>query len=362
MSPDVVKLFNNHHHENRGKNHRLVFAVPGLVFGFNHTVLEALEAIRQITKQDEAFLYIYTWKTDFNLPFLKSLEKLTHPKTGKYPNIVLKYKISTYEDSELVPIAHRLMEDLGCDTPINGVNLMFDESNFKRLVYFYSHYRLFKYIFRDTSKYSFDEYGVPLVFKISAKLQLQEKSFLDKRLLSILWKMFEYASKHLGIESLEKVNHPYDILYTTDSGTSYYNDMLYASSPKTLVNIFGCNDEEFYQKILNFYKSYTHRYPGSLRTDEDLTIFGRNHDMLPIEGSTILKHFADNSKNPVINSSNTFFGDIIRFTSNIRSPWYYIVKDEIWPPNEVKEDRLLKQFLYDKSNKINYITDILKTI
>ena len=362
MGPDIIRVFNNHHHENRGINHRIVFAVPGLVFGMNYSILHAIEAIRQITKQGKAYLYVYTWKTDFNLPFVKSLEKLTHSKTGQYPNIELKLKISTYEDSELVPIALRLMKDLGCDTPINGTNLMFDESNFKRLVYFYSHYRLFKEILRDTSKYSFDDYGIPLVFKISAKLELQGESFLNRRFLSILWKMFDNVSRHLGIESLEKVNHPYDILYTTDSGTSFYDDMFYASSPKTLVNIFGCNEEEFYQKLLNFYQHHIHRFPGKMQTDEDLTIFGRNHSMLPLEGSTILKHFADNSNKPVINMSNGYFRDIIKATNVIKSPWYFIVKDEIWPPTEVKEDRLLKRFLDKKSGVGNYIVGTSKTI
>jgi len=362
MGPDIIRAFNNHHHENRGKNHRIAFAVPGLVFGFNYSILDALETIRQITKQDKIYLYLYTWKTDYNLPFLKSLEKLTNSRSGQYPNIELKYKISTYEDSELVTIAHKLMKDLGCDTPINGENLNFDESNFKRLVYFYSHYRLYRYILRDTSKYSFDDYGIPLVIKVSSKLRFQTNSFLNSRLLSILHKMFEYLYKHVGIEGLEKIDHPYDVLYTTDSGSTYYEDMLYASSPKTLVNIFGNSDEEFYQKLLNFYQHHIHRFPGNLHTDEDLTIFGRNHSMLPLEGSTIFKHFADNSKIPVVNSSNRYFGDIIKAPLSIKSPWYYIVNDEIWPPDMVKEDKLLKQLLDPKANKGEYIIGATRTI
>lgn len=362
MGPSTVQAFNNYHHENRGKNHRIVFAVPGLLFGFNYSILNTLETIRQLLSRDKIYLYVYTWKTDFNLPFLKALEKLTHPKTGQYPNIELKYKISTYEDSELIPIAHRLMKDLGCDTPISGETLNFDQSNFKRLVYFYSHYRLFKYILRDTSKFSFQDFGTPLVFKVSSKLKFQSNSFVNSRFLSILHKMFEYLYKHVGIEGLEKVNHPYDVLFTTDSGSTFYQDTFYASSPMTLTNIFGSNDEEFYQKLLNFYKSHTHRFPGTMRTDEDLTIFGRNQDMLPIEGSTIFKNFAECTKSPVINSSNRYLGDLIQAPLPIKTPWYYIVNDEIWPPNEVKEDRLLKQFLDLKSNSEDLIIGSTKSI
>lgn len=356
MNSSALESFNKFHENTHCKHHNLIWAVPGLVFGFNYSILDALEEYRKQFQHEKAYLYFHTWKTSFNLPFVKKLESLTDPKTGIYKNIELKYTISTYEKSELLEIAHRLMKDLGI-TSKQGLELHFDHSNFKRLVYFYSHYLTYKLIYNETSRTSFEAFSTPLVFRLSPKIQMADFKWINSKGFETFVKIFEYPHKHLSPESLEKVEHPYDILYTTDSGTSYYDDMFYASSPKTLVNIFGTNIEEFYQKFLSLYTKYLYRYPGSLVTDDDLTSYARTKDMLPIEGSTILKHFADHSKHEVINCSNRHMGAMMKSVMPIRTPWYYIIGDNIYAPKEIEGDKLLTGFLnINEENKMSLIT------
>ena len=185
---------------------------------------------------------------------------------------------------------------------------------------------------------------------------MQDPRWIHSKFLKVLIHMFDYAQRHLNVRDIEKINHPYDVLYTTDSGSSFYDDMIYASSPETLVNIFGLTEEDFYQKLLKFYKSYIDRYPGTLDSDKDFKTFGENRFYLPLEGSTIMKDFADNSKKEVINVSCRWLGEVVNYLIPFKNPWYSLHGTKLIEDEYLEKDKLLLNYLMYDSYKDLYIT------
>lgn len=361
MSPILLKTFIDYHRSTNGKFIPIVWAFPGLVYGFNYSILKFIDEMRKALKQDKAYIVFYSWKTSFNMPFVTALQKLTDSDKGVYKSIELIYAMDTYENSGLVDVSQSLLKDLGIKKNYEGKDtIAFHSTHFKRLVYFYSHYKTFNFL-HSRFNLSDEHTSLPFVFRMTPKFEMADHRWINSSGLKTLLLLFEYAEKHLSLDDLDLINHPYDILYTVDSGSSYYNDMLYASSSETLVNIFGTSDDVFYSKLLSFYENHLDRYPGSLHTDRDFQIFGQNRNILPLEGSTIMKHFADKSKHPVVNVSCKWLGAFTESVMNIKTPWYSIGGTQITPPKELESDKLLKQYLNYELYGRKFITTKLQT-
>lgn len=363
MNQRVLKEYIDYARVTKGKKIPIVWTVPGLVFGFNHSILKFIENVRTTLSHDKAYLVVNTWDVRFNGAFIGALIKHTHSETGKYKNIELILTKDKYEDTGIIDISQRLLKDLGITKPgyfdgVLGKDLFFSAHHFKRLVYFYSHHRTFSYIYHRFNKEDKSEGDLlfPLVFRLSSKFVMQDSKWIHSKFLKVLIHMFDYAQRHLNVRDIEKINHPYDILYTTDSGSSFYDDMIYASSPETLVNIFGLTEEDFYQKLLKFYKSYTDRYPGTLDSDKDFKTFGENRFYLPLEGSTIMKDFADNSKKEVINVSCRWLGEVVNYLIPFKNPWYSLHGTKLIEDEYLEKDKLLLNYLMYDSYKDLYIT------
>lgn len=351
----------------KAKNIPIVWTVPGLVFGFNHSILKFIEYVRTTLYHDKAYLVINTWDIRFNNQFMGALNKHTNPETGKYKNIELILTKDKYEDTGIIDISQRLLKDLGITKPgyfdgVVGKGLYYSPHHFKRLVYFYSHHRTFSYIYHRFSNEDNSKGALPfpLVFRLSPKFVMQNYKWVNSKFLKVIIHLFDYAQKHLNVTDIEKVNHPYDVLYTVDSGSSYYDDMLYASSPETLVNIFGLTEEDFYQKLLNFYKRYIDRYPGTLESDKDFTTFGEDRFYLPLEGSTIMKDFADDSKNKIINVSCRWLGELVSHILPFKNPWFSLHGTELIEDAYIKKDKLLLNYLRYDTYKDLYVTSTPK--
>jgi len=363
MSPSLLQTFANYHNVDSlptNEPHKIAFAIPGLVFGMNYDILDCITEIARRFNRATIDLYVYSWKTSYNLPFLDRLNKLCK-EDSMYPKVNLKYISKTYEETNLLNIAHQLMDDIGVKRYESG-SRYFDHIGFKRLVYFYVHHLTFQFIYHDLSKYAITNEENVLVFKLSPKLKLAGKPYVHSSFNSMLYKVFTNLPKHLSPEDLELIKHPYDVLHLTDASSSSFDDLLYASSPHTLVNIFGNSEEEFYNKLLSFYTKYIDRYPGNIVTDLDLVRFNRNPTYFPLEGSTIMKHFADNSKHPVVHQSCRFLGDMINKVMEYNNPWYHIEGDKILPPPELQGDKYLRSFLNFEQNQSDFIVTRNKVI
>lgn len=362
MNSRLLQEYINFTKMTKGKHLPIVWTCPGLVFGFNYSILKLINSYRQILNHSKTYLVINTWDTPYNLRFVKALQRLTDPKDGEFKSITLILTKEKYEESKILDHCTRLLTDLNI-TKIGDsrrTKLHFSSMHFKRMVYFYSHFKTFSYILRkfDNNK---GERIHPLVIRLSPKMFMSDHKWVHSHGLKMFLHLFEYAQKHLCVKDLDKLNHPFDILYTMDSGTSYYDDMLYCSSPDTLVNIFGNSEEEFYHKMLSFYQKYIERYPGTIETDEDFSYFGKNRTLLPLEGSTIMKQLADDSKRDVINVSCRWMGYMINGMLDMKNPWYSLLGKELVPPEELKTDKMLKQYLNYGQNVRHFITSPLKS-
>lgn len=356
MNSRFLNEYINYVRSSNGKNIPLVWTCPGLVFGFNYSILDFIDSLRQTLKHDKVYLVAYTWEVSFNMPFVNALYRLTHPVTGKYKNIELILITEPYEESSIIELSQRLLQDLNITkSGYKEENLLFSNMHFKKMVYFYSHYRTFKYIYTRFDNEKGDRL-FPLVFRLSPKLYMADRRWVHSSGLNTILHLFEYAQKHLSVEDLDAVKHPYDILYTVDSGSSYYDDMFYASSPETLVNIFGNSDEGFYQKMLSFYKKYIYKYPGIMETDLDFNIFGKNRSHIPLEGSTIMKEFADNSHNKVVNVSCRFLASALDSIIPVKNPWYGLSGSKLVPDENLKKDKLLLGYLQHDKFARKFIT------
>ena len=347
MNPSFIREFSWFRNMKSGPRHRIAFALPGLVFGLNNTVLDAIEEIRKALGQATIDLYIFTWNIPLNMLWVNKLKALTKKGSGKYCNINVHIEIVKYEDSSIRDIAFDITRELNVNIEEES-QFIFSRSNFKRLVNAYVHYRTYNMIFKKPSirhKLKNEVDIETLIFRISPKMIFRETDYIASRLLPILYDMYDGIGKSLTRGVLKDIEHPYDILVSSQMSSTSIDDLFYCSSPSTLVNMFGTDDMEFKSKIISFYKKYQHQYSGKINSQTDLRLYGGNYDVLPIEASVFLHHLHQEAKKPVVVYTDRFIWSFITKMDYVKNPWYEIYHNKIISNDISKGDPNFKEGL-----------------
>ena len=331
------------------KHHKVAFAIPGLIGGFSYSILDGIEQIRAQLNMPVIRLYIYTWTNEENMVWVNAIEGLRK----KYPFIEIHIKIEDPLNCGIIAGIGGLLDNLNIPYPGEKDKPSLDKYNTKRLVSLYTQYKLFQFVRERESQYPYlEEDNKTLIIKINTNAILDKKAgkIFNKSLNFI----FHSLTKHVCTVDIQKIKHPYDILYTSAAGSNSISDKLYASSTDTLCKIFGNNDSEFFKKMFSIYMEYINKYPFPLKTLSEFEIFGKDLNYFPLEGSIFLKKLFNNSDNNMEFYSAPEFPLYIEEFRNIKNPWPEVIHGG-WKYKKEEDWEFLKEV--DKQKLSEYIVD-----
>lgn len=299
------------------KPHKVAFGIPGMIGGLSFKLLDGIESIRQALGEPVIELYIFTWKDTENMKWVNKLESIRR----KYPYIRIYIELEDIHSSGYIEGVGGLLDNLGIKYLGKAT---IDKYNNKRLISLYVQYRLYCLMKKHLYNYPFlEEDNKTLIVKVNTNLIPLDNP--GKIFTKVLNTTFHTLLKHICTVEIKQITHPYDIIYTTAAGTNAISDKLYLSSLDTLINIFGNDDSDFWSKMLDLYTHYLGKYRHKVSKPKDFEIFGKDLEVLPLEGSVLIKHLINISKKPVQYYASP---DLVMWTKTYRhiaNPWPEIV-------------------------------------
>lgn len=301
--------------------HKVAFAIPGLIGGFNTTILDGIEGIRVALGLEQIKLYIFTWNEPNNYKWNLKLQEVVKD----YPGILIVQEIENYQSSSIVSGVKGLYNTLGIPS---DEEVILDRYNTKRIVSLYAQFRLYKLIRDFEHKHPYlEQDNKTLIYKINPNVIFHPndtKNTVGGYHKYSINKILHILLKHICTVGIHNIKHPYDFLYVGEASSTAVSDKMYASSIDTLSRLFGTTEDEFWGKLFKVYNYYFKKYPFKVQNSKELEIFGKDLTYFPIEGSVFLKKLIDLNEDTVHFYSSSLFGRHVKSFIRIVNPWPYI--------------------------------------
>lgn len=309
--------------EQPSKDIPVVFAIPGLLYGVEKSLFEYIDQVRIALKKEEIKVFCHTWEDEHNTPYINNVLEMCQ----EFPSIKLILKTEPYTTPENINFFKKIISGIGVrvQDPFN-----LDMSNFKRIIPLLAYHKIYKDIFWFCNSNVKDlQHGHTLVIKLKPNMVPVKEEVVEKKFLFSLQSILQSAQKNITVKEMRSIDHPFDILYCGEAGSSSIGDVFNFTSHNTFHNIFCSTMDELAERIIGFYKTHMEDYPYLLQTEADLLPFGNSPKYLSLEGSTILHYLAVNAKKHVCYLGTGHTLPSVDHYRPIKNPLYKIIDSKV---------------------------------
>jgi len=274
----------------------IVFCVPGLVIGFNSTILPGIEDVRRSSGLDRITLYIETWDDVDNMPWVNAIKE----QHKDFPNITLKLNLWKHKQINFPELWRKIYTELGIEykEPINvNPNL------FKRLVPLVIYQKLYSRIHSDitigTDAQDLTGYKNIPIFRIKPECIFKSTKNIEVGFMPSLIKDLSSHFIQFSPIAFKNVKSPFDIFYNDHITSHSLNDIFYFSSAEILYRTFGTSTNDIVDKFITLTRKYLDLLPFKVRDLETFGVVATNQEYYALEGSVLLKDLVDLNTSPV---------------------------------------------------------------
>jgi len=309
------------------------FLLAGFLYGFNSSILPGIESTRKVLGYKKITFYIFTWDLDGNAEILDVIKS----EAIKFPDIELRTKVISLEEIDIVDIWNKIYYELELKLHKEPVNI--DIFTYKRLLPMLAMQQGYEFInYAVTHNNDVYDWLDQPVIRIKPNVVFHPEEYIQKNFISTLQHDLNNTLKtYCNIEFRDDIT-PFDVFFSDPPVTSNsIGDRHWISTSDAGLRLFGYSKEDTVERFKVFLKTYLGVYPKEVKNSHQFALFSKNPQHLPLEGSAIMKKFADLSPQKLNYASSLGIDTLIYQHFPIKNPWYRIVdsKIETWTKLEL---------------------------
>lgn len=295
--------------------HEAVIALPGLLTYTSKSLLEFCKRVRDESKQKEIRIFIHTWDTEFNLPFLEGIKKEIQEN---YPGLILDVETEPYNSGKFIDVLKNITPEYNNSVFIKWVLIWYSMNNIADRIH----------------QYNNDAY----VFRVRSAMRFEYLSYFST--------IYQDMNKTLDIIYKSSIpgtflTHPKNIIYNLFTSRDSTNEHVFSCHIEKFLNTVGFSPDNISRKLKKIVEYYSTKFPG-MPMDDGLSLE--------------IHHFASTTFKFLIDlwDENPYYIPLTYFQTTVRSMFVNTEENKEMYPNFL---RVNPTFSYDEHNNVKYDLD-----
>lgn len=307
---------------NFDKGQRFGIVIPGLLIGFNETILQSAELLAKNYLKKQIVVSITTWEEEENINWINKL----HSIKKDYPNLIIKIHTESYTGAKFNHFIHKFYSKLGAKRVHNVQGNLF-----KLLAVSYIHHYAAINSDSDFSLVdSFSNWALILTKSIN-------KCVTEEKLLEHCYTDFyssPYYNTLISKQTAGKLDTPFDVL-TVGVGSSDFLELdSLITSISTYRILMGLTEdrllESLYYAFTTLFPSFEKIYKDRIDINTDFKLIMNTPGEGTLEGPFIFRKFYDyNIPHIPLVYDNRTLSKFISEHPHYRSPDFEIISGEL---------------------------------